>query len=329
MTTPVPSAAARSPRSPFVPALLTAFLASSAAAMVEAGQNPPGAPGGRDKPVTTAGCLATEADFVRANGMRPTVPGVDLSSQVVIIDASGAVYSVNGTRERDLLTQVGSRVEVSGTLESWSSDVSLERLPEDVPLGAPAHELSDAATARVEGPVLTPPSLPRINVRSFHAMDGECAPLFRNAPARNAAAESETPVRRLASSGAPVADRVRIQGCVLRDPSGSDRLVLGQAVVRRPDVAAAGAVPGSTPSGTGSGTTPAPRTVSAIGAMQSFYLIGQDKLTAALLGSRAEILGTLAAAETAPPARGTAHPSAPVRELTVETVRSIGGACAP
>ena len=65
-------------------------------------------------------------------------PGVDLSAHVVLIDEAGKAFSLNGTRERDLLTRVGSRVEVTGAIEGWTSDVSLERLPEDVPLGG-AH----------------------------------------------------------------------------------------------------------------------------------------------------------------------------------------------
>ena len=334
MTTPAPSAAARSSRYPHGPVLLAGVLtsllaASSAAALTEAAQNPSSE--SRDKPVTTAGCLATEADFVRANGMRPNVPGVDLSSQIVIIDESGTVFSVNGTRERDLLTQVGSRVEVNGTLEGWSSDVSLERLPEDVPLGGPSHEPSDAVAARVEGPVLTPPALRRINVRSFRAVGGECVPLIKNLPeTASAALDGGRPAARIVTSSTPVAERVRVQGCVLRDPSGSDRLVLSQAAIRRQDYATAGAVPGSAPSGTGSGTTSAPRTVATTGAMQSFYLVGQDVPVAALLGSRAEIIGTLGnASDVAAGRPGTAHPSAPVRLIAVESIRAVGGGCAP
>ena len=327
MTTPAPSAAVASTRVPFASALIAALLASVTSLVAQAAQNP-AQKESREQPVTTVGCLATEADFVRANGMRPSIPGVDLSSQVVIIAASGAVFSVNGTRERDLLTRVGSQVEVSGTLEGWTSDTSLERVPEDVPLGG-AHEPSDAPVARVEGPVLTPPSLPRINVRSFRAVDGECTPLVRNTPDRNAARDDERPTRRIPASSTPAVERVRVQGCVLRDPSGSERLVLSQATIRRPDYATGGAVPGSAPSGTGSGTTPAPRVVGASGAAQSFYLLGQETLTVPLLGSRAEVLGTLGADDAAAGRGATGHPSAPVRALTVESVRSIGGACAP
>jgi hypothetical protein len=299
-------------------------------AWAQAGQSsPPAADGSRETQITAAGCLATEADFVRAQGMRPSVPGVDLAGHVVLIDAAGTTFAVNGTRERDLLTRVGSRVEVNGTLEGWSSDLSLERLPEDVPLGGPAHEAGDAAAARVASPVLTPPALPRINVRAFRGVDGTCAPLIRVDENAKRASDGERPaVARLAAS-TPIVDRVRVQGCVLRDPSGSERLVLSQAVIRRPDVGSTSAVPGSLPSGSGSGTTGAPRAVATGGATQAFYLVGQDKLTMALLGSRAEIIGILGAADDVPAARGTGHPSAPVRPLTVETVRSIGGACAP
>ena len=327
MTTPAPSAV----RFPFqcTSAVLCSVLLAASPSLLAANTQQP-ADGPKDVAVTASGCLVTEADFMRANGMRPSALGIDLSGQVVIIDESGTAFSVNGTRERDLLTRLGSRVQLSGTLEGWSSDVSLERLPEDVPLGGPAHEASDAAVARVEGPVLTPPSLRRINVRSFQAIDGACAPLVRNTDnAARGAAEGERPVARLAAASTPTIERVRAQGCVLRDPSGSERLVLSQAVVRRPDVLSSSAVPGSLPSGTGSGTTPAPRPVASVGGTQAFYLVGQDKLTTALLGSRAEIVGTLAAADTVPAQRGTGHTSAAVRSLTVETVRSIGGACAP
>ena len=332
MTTPVPSAAARVSRSfasPFLRLALVSALSLTGLSGVAWAQAVPTS-SARETQVTAAGCLATEADFVRANGMRPSA-GVDLTGHVVLIDGAGTTFAVNGTRERDLLTRVGSRVEVSGTLEGWSSDVSLERLPEDVPLGGPAHEAGDASTARVEGPVLTPPALPRINVRSFRAVEGACAPLIRiDENARNAAPDGERPAAaRLTAASTPVVDRLRVQGCVLRDPSGSERLVLSQVVIRRPDVVSTSAVPGSLPSGTGSGTTAAPRPVATGGSTQAFYLVGQDKLTTALLGSRAEIVGTLAAADAGPTARATGHQSAAVRLLTVETVRSIGGACAP
>ena len=335
MTTPVPSAAARLSRSfahalPLLVLVSSFSLAGSGVAWAQGQSSPPAADGSRETQITAAGCLATEADFVRANGMRP-LPGVDLSGHVVLIDAAGTTFAVNGTRERDLLTRVGSRVEVNGTLEGWSSDLSLERLPEDVPLGGPAHEAGDASTARVAGPVHTPPALPRINVRAFRGVEGACAPLSKVTDnARSAAADAERPATaRLAAANPPVVDRVRVQGCVLRDPSGSERLVLSQVVIRRPDVASTSAVPGSLPSGSGSGTTSAPRVVATGGATQAFYLVGQDQLTMALLGSRAEIVGIFAAADPVPATRGTGHPSAAVRPLTVETVRSIGGACAP
>jgi hypothetical protein len=335
MTTPAPSAATRLSRAFHTTmlrlALASALSATGASAIASAQAASPSTGGSRETQVTAAGCLATEADFVRANGMRPSVPGVDLTGHVVLIDGAGTTFAVNGTRERDLLTRVGSRVEVSGTLEGWSSDVSLERLPEDVPLGGPAHEAADASTGRVAGPVLTPPALPRINVRAFRAVEGGCTPLIRvDQRARDLARDGDRPaVARLAAANTPAVDRVRVQGCVLRDPSGSDRLVLSQVLIRRPDVASASAVPGSRPSGSGSGTTSAPRAEGTTGATQAFYLVGQDTLTTALLGSRAEIVGTLAAADAVQPTRGTGHPSAAVRLLTVETVRSIGGGCAP
>ena len=336
MTTPAPSVAPRATRSSASRwctslrwALVSTLAATGWSGVAWAQQGRTSSTAAPETQVTAAGCLATEADFVRANGMRPWMPGVDLTNHLVLVDAAGTTFALNGTRERDLLTRAGSRVEVSGTLEGWSSDVSLERLPEDVPLGGPAHEPSDASVARVEGPVLTPPALPRINVRTFRAVDGACAPLVRNAgPATSPAPDGGRPVTRLAAASAPPVERVRAQGCVLRDPSGSDRLVLSQATIRRPDVVLSNAVPGAIPSGSGSGTTSTPRSVATAGGAQAFYLVGQHKLTMALLGSRAEIVGTLAAADAAA-GRATGHTSAAGRALTVETVRSIGGACAP
>src|SRR5688572_13902307 len=104
MSTPVPSAATRLVSSLDGALLQLALVSSlslvglSGVAWAQAGTtSSPAAAGARETQVTAAGCVATEADFVRANGMRP-VPGVDLTGHVVLIDGAGTTFAVNGTR---------------------------------------------------------------------------------------------------------------------------------------------------------------------------------------------------------------------------------------
>ena len=125
-------------------------------------------------------------------------------------------------------------------------------------------------------------------------------------------------------------------------------LTLTRATTRAPDTRAGrSAVPGSQPSGTGTGTTDGnpPR---AARVEQSFWLVGAKAAEMLrFLGRRVEVTGTidekLAAnpggvtdagasaarrAATAPPEpAATAHPSAPTRAISVSTFRVLDEAC--
>ena len=161
---------------------------------------------------------------------------------------------------------------------------------------------------------------------------------------------------------AGIADRVTVTGCVVRQTgdgaalsaNAEGNLVLTKAVVataqrNRP----ASAVPGSSPSGSDSGTipvrpvSPTPENGSPL-ADKSFDLVGPSaSRLAGLIGQRVEIIGTLvreekpatvattggagrqggAGSRAEAGAPSVAHPSAPVERVTVMTFRAIGGGC--
>jgi hypothetical protein len=111
------------------------------------------------------------------------------------------------------------------------------------------------------------------------------------------------------------------------------------------------AVPGSQPSGTGTGTTDGATPRDAGGnAEQSFWIVGAKATELLrLIGRRVEVTGTLDERLAANPGRDTitdagasparrapsappeppttAHPSAPTRAIAVSTFRAVEGAC--
>jgi hypothetical protein len=156
-------------------------------------------------------------------------------------------------------------------------------------------------------------------------------------------------------------------GCVIQSPdtaaappTGHEQgaakgLTLARATIRSTDGRAAGApprsaVPGSVPTGVGSGTTDAAATRPSVPVEQSFWLVGAKSVELTrFIGKRVEVAGTiderLAAnpgttgvtdagaaasrrAATAPPeAPATSHPSAPSRSISVLSFRVVDEPC--
>jgi hypothetical protein len=293
--------------------------------------------------ITVSGCVQSEADYQRTGGIGAAKPDTELEGQFVLLDAKGVAFNLSGTRERDLRSRVGRRVEIRGVVEGQSADTSIEAVAGATPLGSPAHEPGDAATAaRIEGPVASAPALPRINIRSFSALEGPCnLPQPKVDRASAPAATPNVPAR--AARTAPTRELSTLQGCVARDPENSQRLILTKATTARAAVAGGTAVPGSLPSGSGSGTTPSnQRQRSGDAEALSFILNGQPAALASRVGSRVEVTGVVAEELAAQQAAGqtvaegarlpaqapsVSHPSALLRRIEVTSVRVIGGAC--
>jgi hypothetical protein len=245
------------------------------------------------------------------------------------------------------------------------------------PGGSPAHEQGDAipGTAATTGasPVArpggtAPADLARINVTAFRVVEGACenltppatAPAPRGANVPPSEERPAPPAPREAAT-TPPPEPITVVGCLVRQTTAEagrtgDELVLTQAVPRAAGTTPpASAVPGSAPSGSGSGTVPpAPAAQDAgTGTNERSFAIaanGDDRAALAKrVGQRVEILGILDESTAAgsrtdedtrrrvaedaggqgrveKPAQ-TAHPSAPVRRITVTSFRAVGGTC--
>lgn len=230
------------------------------------------------------------------------------------------------------------------------------------PEGTAAHEPGDAARPLpAEGDVRpashgrsTPDSpagladLPRLNVSAFNVADGACP--TRPAPARTEPSANEASSRAAAprpaaseaaaASGFP-AGVVTVVGCVLRatapvdDPAGADgeSLVITRAAVVDPSAPAntRSAVPGSRPSGQGSGTVPTreiPTGTSGGGTGLTFALEGERPDLADFAGRSVSVQGTIRSDARAGAERPSAHSTAPVATLVVKSFSAIaGGVC--
>jgi len=185
--------------------------------------------------------------------------------------------------------------------------------------------------------------LPRLNVQSSRSRGGSCSmPVAAAAPPvvrPSGSQPAESPAPRVAA-----ATTVEVTGCVRRttDADG-DRFVLDDVSVSVPDRPAS-AVPGSSPSGSGSGTVPAtaPRPTGTAGSNASvdFTLLGSGDLLNTHVGRRVRVTGTIdnprGGGDLAPvrgetgvrgevPRSDVAHPSA--QELRVRTITEAGGGC--
>jgi hypothetical protein len=345
--------------------------------------------------MTVVGCVARSADYVR------TTAPADGAAQLLLTDVrSGSpTYNVTGLREQELMSLVGQRVEITGTLErarttpvvttaegAVTGSVNSERPPAAgvTPDGAAAHEPSDALAATVPtGRVSTPArvsdsaylvaTLPGLNAASLRRVAGACPP--PPAVGSQPAAATASPGEQRPVSPAPSQQRARAErlepitarGCLVRQTPGgtaltpqsspSDVLVLADAsLLAAPVNGARGAVPGSTPGDSGSGTVPAPAAtggqapVDAGTAAFTLFLSSADvrELVQQHVGDRVEVTGMLVASagnETADPRRiaaqpeaagagrvqvapvEVAHVSTPARGIAVTAVRPLGGAC--
>ena len=182
--------------------------------------------GGRAGEVVIAGCVQQEAAFRVASGIGVVDPAA-LADQMVVVGADGTAYSLMGTRERDLLRRVGSRVEVTGTIEAAPRELVAERAPGLTPAGSPAHETADsAADTPVKAASPSAPDLARLNMRSFRNISGSCAPL--PAPQARVTAErsGSTAPAAAAETATSTPQRTTVRGCLIVDPEVPERFVL-------------------------------------------------------------------------------------------------------
>jgi hypothetical protein len=341
------------------------------------------APGGSD-PVTIVACVVREADYVRSTA--PEASGATAPQLLLANAQSGTpTYSLTGVREAELTQQVGQRVEISGTVEparttpvlttadgTRTGSVKAETVGAAgvTPDGAAAHEPSDAVATTVQAGKVTEPAnkagdpayqvatLPRLNATSFRRVAGTCATPPKETTASVAPAGTQVAPASTSSSPSPVSQAITARGCLVRQTQDGtaltaqstaiDSLVLTKASMSdsRPG-AVISAVPGSAPSGNGSGTVP--NAVATTGAAPvdngslAFRLAAAGKIAELTqhVGERVEVVGTIqeeprpvaeaaGAATTGraqPAASNVAHPSAPAKVITVTTFRALGGSC--
>jgi hypothetical protein len=234
------------------------------------------------------------------------------------------------------------------------------------PRGNPAHEPGDAveALAGADGevppnaasPASTPDQiiaigdLPRLNVRTFRVVGGACAQsLVAGSPVTAASRESTVQEGVTPPGSAPTPatrratfEQVTLSGCVIREASvdtgaggtpPSGRLLLTRATRSEPRsvTTTGGAVPGSPPSGAGTGTdTPRAQPAGPAEARGTealtFALEGHQQELTALVDQRVSLEGMLRIDTTAPQ-KPSAHSTAPSGTLVVESFRRISGDC--
>ena len=223
------------------------------------------------------------------------------------------------------------------------------------PAGSPAHEPSDSASVAgaANDPARSPDAalrarpasladLERLNVSAFRDAGERCElEIVPKAAAPQTAGASV--VQQNAGAGTASAPRasapdagtpITVIGCLVReevpDGSGASYLAVVGAVTGAGTSRVQGsAVPGSFPSGTGSGTIGTTGT-SANVQPWAFRLVTSDPTVARRVGQRVEVVGT--AERVDPGAKETnsgttAHTTAPTRQIRVTSVRAASGAC--
>ena len=325
--------------------------------------------------VSVTGCLVDERTYAAARGLARIPDGRAFGPQLVLVPDTGAgrtagdvpaqlVYALTGLNEAKLRSKVGTRVELTGVVEPGEPTIpaganqpprrgTSPNAPVGVtPGGSPAHEQGDAVggapalePTAAATPAVTPIALgdlTRLNVQSSRSRGGSCSmPVAAAAPAvvrPSGSQPAESAAPRVAATTA-----VEVTGCVRRSSDGdADRFVLDDVSVTVPDQRAS-AVPGSSPSGSGSGTVPAtaatPTGTAGSNASVAFTLVGSGDLLKTHVGRRVRVTGTIDNArgerdlalrsETGVrgevPGSDVAHPSA--QELRVRTVTEAGGRC--
>lgn len=326
--------------------------------------------------VSVTGCLLDERTYAAARGLARVPDGLTSGPQLVLVPDNGGgrtpddvpaqlVYALTGLNEAKLSPKVGTRVELTGVVEPGERTIpaGANQAPRRgitpggpvgvTPDGSPAHEQGDAVggapalePTAAATPAATPISLgdlTRLNVQSSRSRGGSCSmPVAAAAPAVVRPSGSQP-----AESAAPrvaAATVVEVTGCVRRSTDGDgDRFVLDDVSVSVADQRAS-AVPGSSPSGSGSGTVPAtaatPTGTAGSNAGIAFTLVGSGDQLKPHVDRRVRVTGTIDNApgsgdlvplrsETAVrgevPRSDVAHPSA--QELRVRTITEAGGGC--
>ena len=284
--------------------------------------------------------------------------GVGMTSSHV-----ATAYVVTGVRERELVAYAGTRVDLDGVVEAraprgttGTGTPSASGAVGVTPDGSPAHEPGDAAPGTASSDDGSAPALPvaiqdfpRLNVSTVRPLGHACAlPSSAVAPEVPSSASTQVASSAAVSANNPATwPRLTVVGCVVRepDPVGPSGFVLAlrRATVRPPAGSrpGQGAVPGSLPSGSGSGTVGLPADSRAQVEEQGFALTGYDASLAEHVGRRVEVAGLLvpinAASGGPAPVAGTradvsttaaAHQSAPQRQLRVQSFRPVGSGCA-
>jgi hypothetical protein len=225
------------------------------------------------------------------------------------------------------------------------------------PAGSPAHEPSDAAS--LAGTVADPAGsreaalrarpasvadLSRLNVTASRNAGERCELEIVPKTAASQGVAGASGVQQNAAAGAvPAAPRastpdagtpITVIGCLVRedmpDGSGASYLAVVGAVTGAGTARVQGsAVPGSFPSGTGSGTIGTTGT-SANVQPWAFRLITSDPTVARRVGQRVEVVGTAERADAGvndTRTTTTAHTTAPTRQIRVTSVRAASGSC--
>jgi hypothetical protein len=291
---------------------------------------------------------------------------LEITGTVEPASAVGVLITADGKKDGSITTETGGAAGVT-------------------PSGAPAHEPGDARSDTVEtgivpaagtsgtqDPTYQAAALPRLNATAFRRMAGTCV-----APAAEATASAvqPSPAAEPEQRRAPTPQlstrepqSITAVGCLVQQtPTGSERApqgVDGETLVlidvSLPDArpaAGGSAVPGSSPSGSGSGTLPEAARTTGNAPVDTGRLafvlaagFGETRELTQHVGRRVEIIGTVdegtparsgnAAPRPSPsqpdpvgtsgriePAPAVAHPSAPTR-MTVTSFRVLaGGTC--
>ena len=327
--------------------------------------------------ITVTGCVVPERDYAASRGLARTSADEPVQQLVVIVDrgatsAGDDAYVLSGREEGALAKSVGRRVEIRGVLErdataalppgSPRRTTATTTPPGDAgvtPDGAAAHEPSDAAVPRRDDAdpsraaadrAANVSELSLLSVRSARTLDERCnVPVTARstAPAGNVNARGNPSPVPAAADGrarerAEAPSPMTFTGCVARyEPSdgSSPFLIVVGPNTQEARPASGSAVPGSLPSGSGSGTigtTGSPRTSTA--PPPSYRLKGDEADLAQYVGQRVAIAGTVerAAAPASSPSTGAraepapsggAHPSAPSQQIVVTSVRAVDRMC--
>ena len=320
--------------------------------------------------MTVAGCLVTERDYAAARGLARPSSGDNQLVVVLPKDATRAIaldgLVLTGRGEAALVRDAGRQITIDGVLEppltaslSASNVNTRAREPQDgapsptgavgtTPAGSPAHEPSDAdsldtdtdADASTDSGLGARASsiadLARLNVTAARDAGERCE--LEIVPKSTAVQANATDATRPAvprTSERDTGTPTTVIGCLVReevpDGTGATYLAVVGAVSGANAARVQGsAVPGSSPSGAGSGTIGTSGTSSSVVQPWAFRLITADPAAERRVGQRVEVVGVVERVDTAASesrTTTTAHASAPTREIRVTSIRAASGSC--